>query len=82
MSELLSNLRYKKEKLKKLLKDLHEGKDVEILKEEFKEVLKNISPIEISLIEQELLKERVSAKDIAKMCDLHVEVFRESLEKV
>jgi len=81
MSELLSNLQYKKEKLKKLLKDLHEGRDVEILKEEFKEVLKNISPIEISLVEQELLKERISAKDIAKMCDLHVEVFRESLEK-
>ena len=81
MSELLSNLQYKKEKLKKLLKDLHEGKDVEILKEEFKEVLKNISPIEIPLVEQELLKEGISAKNIAKMCDLHVEVFRESLEK-
>ena len=81
MSELLSNLQYKKEKLKKLLKDLHEGREVEILKEEFKEALKNISPIEIPLVEQELLKERISAKDIAKMCDLHVEVFRESLEK-
>ena len=81
MSELLSNLRYKKEKLKKLLKDLHEGREVEILKEEFKEVLKSISPIEIPLVEQELLKEGISAKDIAKMCDLHVEVFRESLEK-
>jgi len=81
MSELLSNLQYKKEKLKKLLKDLHEGRDVGVLKEEFKEVLKNISPIEIPLVEQELLKEGISAKDIAKICDLHVEVFRESLEK-
>lgn len=81
MSELLSNLQYKKEKLKKLLKDLHEGRDVGVLKEEFKEVLKNISPIEMPLVEQELLKEGISAKDIAKICDLHVEVFRESLEK-
>jgi len=81
MSELLSNFQYKKEKLKKLLKLLHEGKDIEILKEEFKEVLRNLSPIEIPLVEQELLKEGISAKDIAKMCDLHVEIFRKSLER-
>ncbi|AFK22582.1 DUF438 domain-containing protein [Pyrococcus sp. ST04] len=79
MSEFLKNFDEKKEKLKNLLLELHEGKSVEELKEEFKEVLASISPLEIPLIEQELVREGVSVKDIAKMCDLHVEVFRESV---
>lgn len=79
MTELLNNREYKKEQLKKLLLRIHEGEKVEKLKEEFKTVLSNISPLEIPIIEQELVREGVSAKDIAKMCDLHVELFRESV---
>lgn len=80
MTELLNNLEYKKEQLKKLLLRIHEGESVEKLKEEFRTVLSNISPLEIPLIEQELVKEGISARDIAKMCDLHVELFREAVK--
>ncbi len=79
MTELLKTREYKKEQLKKLLLRIHEGEDVNRLKEEFRQVLSGISPLEIPLIEQELVKEGVSAKDIAKMCDLHVELFREAV---
>ncbi|AJC72401.1 diguanylate cyclase [Thermococcus guaymasensis DSM 11113] len=79
MTELLNNREYKKEQLKKLLLRIHEGEDVNKLKEEFRRVLSGISPLEIPIIEQELVKEGVSAKDIAKMCDLHVELFREAV---
>jgi hypothetical protein len=74
------NAEKKKEILKKLLKQIHEGKDVSELKEEFKEVLMSISPLEIPLIEQELVKEGISTREIAKMCDVHVELFRESVK--
>ncbi|MFA4719731.1 DUF438 domain-containing protein [Pyrococcus kukulkanii] len=79
MTEGLKNFEVKKEKLKGLLLKLHEGADVEELKEEFREILASISPLEIPLIEQELVKEGISVKDIAKMCDLHVEIFREAI---
>ena len=80
MTELLNTREYKKEQLKKLLLRIHEGESVETLKEEFRQVLSGISPLEIPLIEQELVKEGISAKDIAKMCDLHVELFREAVK--
>ncbi len=80
MTELLKTREYKKEQLKKLLLRIHEGEKVEKLKEEFRQVLSGISPLEIPLIEQELVKEGISAKDIAKMCDLHVELFREAVK--
>ncbi|USH00181.1 DUF438 domain-containing protein [Thermococcus argininiproducens] len=79
MTELLKNREYKKEKMKELLRKIHRGEDVEKLKEEFKDLLRNISPLEIPLIEQELVKEGISAREIAKMCDIHVELFREAV---
>jgi len=79
MSELLNNRELKKKKLKEMLLKLHGGEDEEKVKEEFKDVLRSISPLEIPLIEQELVKEGVSPRDIARMCDIHVEIFRESV---
>lgn len=70
----------KKEILKDLLRQIHEGKNVQELKEQFRDVLRNISPLEIPLIEQELVKEGISTREIAKMCDIHVELFRESVK--
>ncbi|OYT59984.1 diguanylate cyclase [Euryarchaeota archaeon ex4484_178] len=80
MSELLNNREIKKEKLKEMLKKLHSGEDEEKVKEEFKEVLRSISPLEIPLIEQELVKEGITPREIARMCDIHVEIFRESVK--
>jgi len=81
MSELLDNKEYKKNRIKEILKKLSHGEDVAELKKEFKDLLNSISPLEIPLIEQELLKEGVSADEMARMCDLHVELFRESVSK-
>ena len=80
MTELLNELAYKKEKLKELLLELHKGKDVNELKTKFKDLLRSINPLEIPLIEQELVREGVSPLEIVKMCDIHVELFREAVE--
>lgn len=71
----------KKKKLKGLLKRLQEGEEVGELKEEFKDLLKTVAPQEIPLIEQELIEEGVSTYEISKMCDIHVELFRESVQE-
>jgi len=69
----------KKEVIKAVLRELHSGVSLEVLKERFKEFLKDISPMEIPLIEQELVREGVPIQEIIKLCDLHVALFRDFL---
>ena len=57
MSELISNER--KDALRKILSRLHAGESAEALKEEFKELLGEVTPLEISQIEAELVKEEI-----------------------
>lgn len=66
--------------VKKIIRALHEGKDVKTLKEEFRDILSKISPFEIPIIEQELIKEGMEISEILRLCDLHVELFRDFLE--
>ena len=72
----------KKEKVKKLLKDLKSLEDLEELKEEAKDILRNISPAELALIEQEMIQEGVSRHEMRRLCDVHLEILRENLEGV
>jgi DUF438 domain-containing protein len=70
----------KVELVKELLKAVHRGESVDELRKRYSGVLSQISPIEIPLIEQQLVKEGISIDDILKLCDLHVELFREFLK--
>jgi PAS domain S-box-containing protein len=78
MSDLTTN---KKKALKELIEKLHAGVKPEEIKERFKEVLKDVGPTEISQVEEELIKEGMPKEQIQKLCDVHLAVFRESLEK-
>jgi len=75
------NLNRKLEVLKSLLKEIHKGGDIGVLKQRFREILKDVKPWEIPFLEQELIKEGVSVFEIIRLCDLHVELFRETLLK-
>lgn len=66
--------------VKELLKSIHRGVSVEELKKKYSDILTQISPIEIPLIEQQLVREGIRIDDILKLCDLHVELFREFLQ--
>lgn len=71
----------KKEFLKEIIRKLHEGANPEKIKEEFKEVFEDVSPTEISRIEGELIHEGMQREEIQKLCDVHLSLFKESLEK-
>jgi PAS domain S-box-containing protein len=71
----------KKKMLKEAIKQLHSGISPQEVKETFKQVLEGISPTEIAKIEQELVKEGMPREEIQKLCDVHMAVFREQLEK-
>jgi DUF438 domain-containing protein len=70
----------KRQKLKELLRKLHEGTTPAELKEEFRRILGAIPPSEIAQIEQELVEAGIPREEIRSLCDVHLEVMRESLE--
>lgn len=71
----------KKQILKDLMKKLHAGMSPKEAKEKFRQVLEDITPLEISKIEQELIEDGMQRDEIQKLCDIHLAVFREQLEK-
>lgn len=70
-----------KEIIRDLIKQLHEGKNPEEIKTEFQSVLRNVSPAEIAQIEQELVNEGMSQEELRRLCDVHLAIFRENLDK-
>ena len=70
-----------KELIRDLIKQLHEGKNPEEVKMKFKDILKNVSPTEIAHVEQELVNEGMPQEEIRKLCDVHLAVFRESIDE-
>ena len=80
MSELLGDAR--KRALKELIRRAHAGADIEELKAEFQEQLGTLTPVEIAQLEQELVREGIPREEIARLCDVHLALFRESLAEV
>jgi len=68
------------ETLKGIIMGLHEGKAPEEQKEKFSELLQEVSASEIAEMEQSLMKEGITEKEIRNLCDVHVQVFAESFE--
>ncbi|NLM42299.1 MAG: DUF438 domain-containing protein [Firmicutes bacterium] len=81
MSELIANRKHRQELLKGIIRDIHAGADVEDVKERFAELLEQVGPGEIGEIEQALINEGMPVEEIQRLCDVHVAVFRESLDK-
>ena len=81
MSEFINNVSKRKEKIKNALKRIHAGEDYEKVKGEFAEVLQTATAQEISDVEQALIAEGLPVEDIQYLCDVHVAMFRESLDE-
>jgi DUF438 domain-containing protein len=71
----------RQEILKYIIRGVHEGEDMEILKKKFRELIKDVDPSEISKMEQKLIEEGMPETEVKRLCDVHVQVFKESLEK-
>lgn len=71
----------RKKMLKEAIMQLHAGVSPKEVKERFRQAFEGVSPIEIAKIEQELVKEGMQREEIRKLCDIHMAVFKEQLEK-
>ena len=80
MSEYINNQVKRQEILKGLIRQLHEGKTVEEVKGEFAALLRDVGASEIAEIEQALINEGLPEMEVKRLCDVHVAVFRDSLE--
>jgi DUF438 domain-containing protein len=82
MSELFGKeLDKKKEALKELIRKIHEGENPEELKRRFRENFGDVTSEEIARVEEELIKEGFPRDEIIRLCEVHLAVFRESVQR-
>ena len=80
MSEYINNQTQRQATLKHIIRQLHAGASVEDVKAQFTELLAGVGGDEIARIEQALVAEGLEPEAIKPLCDVHVAVFRESLD--
>ncbi|NYB72536.1 DUF438 domain-containing protein [Sedimentibacter hydroxybenzoicus DSM 7310] len=82
MSEHINNREYRKEIIKQIIKELHDGKSVDEVKSRFEEAFKGVSAVEITEAEQALIKEGLPITEVQRLCDVHSAVFKGSIEEI
>ncbi len=71
----------RREMLKQMLRELHQGKSVDEVKAKYGQLLEGVDALEISTLEQALLDEGVPEEEITSLCDLHVDAFKAGLSQ-
>lgn len=70
----------KHEMLKAIIRHLHDGGDVAEAKRQFAELVQDVDAKEIAAMEQRLIAEGMPETEVKRLCDVHVQVFRESIQ--
>ena len=70
----------RQELLKGIIRKLHDGASVEDVKAEFDQLVSEVDSAEIARMEQALIAEGMAVEEVQRLCDVHVTVFKESLE--
>ena len=80
MSEYIDNQSKRQQVLQRLIRELHEGKSVDEVKGEFAKLIQDVGPTEIAEMEQALISGGLPESEVKRLCDVHVAVFRDSLD--
>ncbi|BCZ46712.1 histidine kinase [Clostridium gelidum] len=70
------------EKLTEVLQKLNKEGVTEALRKEALNIVSNISPIELSIAEQNLIEKGMNPQDLRHLCDIHMEVLKGELDKI
>jgi PAS domain S-box-containing protein len=81
VSEYINNVSKRKEILKNVIRQLHQGKSVEEVQAEFGVLTAQASSAEIAEAEQTMIAEGLPVEEIQRLCDVHVAVFRQALDQ-
>lgn len=71
----------KKAKIKEAIRQLHAGVAPELVKEKFKDVFEGTTALEVAKIEDELVEEGMKREEMQKLCDVHLAVFKDQIER-
>lgn len=80
MSELINNSENRKELLKHMIMQLHNGEAPESVKAQLTNLLKGIPYDEVVEVEQELIKEGLPVEEVLKLCDIHAMVLEGNID--
>ncbi len=80
MSELINNSEKRKELLKHLILQLHNGEAPEQVKSRLINLLHSVPYNEVVEVEQELIAEGLPEEDILRLCDIHTAVLDGSID--
>ena len=70
------------EKLTQVLQKLNEEGVTTSLRKEALDIVSNISPVELSIAEQNLIEKGMKPQDLRHLCDIHMEVLKDELDKI
>ncbi|MBN2836150.1 MAG: DUF438 domain-containing protein [Candidatus Delongbacteria bacterium] len=82
MSELINNSKERQDKLKNLIRKIHNGMPLDDAKKLFKQDFQEISTDEIVALEQALIDEGMKVEEIQSLCDVHAAVFDKSISDI
>ena len=82
MGESINNREHRKEVIKDIISQLHDGKTVEDVKDQFDETFGDVSALEIGQVEQALINEGMPISEVQRLCDVHAAVFKGSIEEI
>ena len=71
MSEFINNAKKRKELLKHMILQLHEGTAPEAVKQQLIRLLGKVPYNDVVEVEQELIKEGLPQEEVLKLCDIH-----------
>jgi DUF438 domain-containing protein len=81
MSEFLQNDPARQEKIKGIIKRLHDGEPMERVRRDFARIIADVSPVEIASMEQQMIREGMPVSEVQRLCDVHVDVFKATMTK-
>ncbi len=79
MSELIDNSRRKKDLLKHMILQLHNGQAPEMVRTQLARLMGEVPYDLVVEVEQELISEGMPATEILKLCDIHTEALKDTI---
>ena len=81
MNEITNNSSSRKELLKHMILQLHNGEAPNEVRKRLVELLKNIPYNEVVQVEQELINEGLPEEEVLKFCDIHTQVLEGHIDQ-
>lgn len=82
MSEFINNKEHRQKTIREIIRQLHDGKTVEQVKQQFEDAFHDVSASELSEAEGALIAEGLPVEEVQRLCDVHAAVFKGSIAQI